>query len=107
MQQDDPKPSRFFVTVSASCKDDLRRLQAHGLDLFAQTARKKGGRIKQPYTIEGLLDRDEIAMLEAAGYEVKIDAPMAERAVKPGDTIEFEAWLARMRALTAKDAAVK
>jgi hypothetical protein len=100
-------PSRFFVTVSARKEGDLRRLQVHGMDLFAPTARRKKGRAARPYSIEGLLDRAEIAKLQAAGYEVKIDASMDERAVKAGDTLEFDAWLARTRALTAKDSAVK
>jgi len=99
--------ARFFVTVSARRDDDLRRLQAHGMDLFAATARRKKGRSARPFVIEGLLDRAEIAKLEAAGYEVKVDAPMEERSVKPGDTLEFDAWLARVRALAAKDGAVR
>ncbi len=99
--------ARFFVTVSARRDSDLRRLQVHGMDLFAATARRKKGRAARAFVIEGLLDRAEVAKLEAAGYEVKIDAPMEERSVKPGDTLEFDAWLARVRALAAKDGAVK
>jgi hypothetical protein len=98
---------RFFVSVSARRVGDLRRLQVQGLDLFAPTARKKVGRSKQPFLIEGLLNTGDIERLKAAGYDVQVDAPMAERAVKAGDTLEFEPWLARMRAVTAKDGAVK
>ncbi len=104
---DDTGQPRFFVTISARREGDLRRLQVHGMDLFSATARRKKGRMARPFSIEGLLDRTEIARLQAAGYTVKIDAPMEERAVKPGDTLELEAWLARMRALTAEDGAVK
>lgn len=103
----DTGQARFFVTVSARRADDLRRLQVHGMDLFSATARRKKGKAARPFAIEGLLDEVEIAKLRAAGYEVKVDAPMAERAVKPGDTLEFEPWLARMRELTAKDRSVK
>ena len=103
----DTGKARFFVTVSARRDSDLRRLQEHWMDLFAATARRKKGRAARPFVIEGLLDRAEIEKLETAGYEVKVDAPMEERTVKPGDTLEFEAWLKRVRALVAKDAAVK
>lgn len=103
----DTDQARFFVTVSARREGDLRRLQAHGMDLFAATAHRKKGRMARPVAIEGLLDRAEIAKLQAAGYEVKVDAAMEDRAVKAGDTLEFEPWLARMRELTAKDGAVK
>jgi hypothetical protein len=103
----DTGQARFFVTVSARRDVDLRRLQVTGMDLFAATARRKKGRAARPFVIEGLLDRAEIAKLEAAGYEVKVDAPMEARSVKPGDTLEFEAWLAHVRALAAKDGAVK
>jgi hypothetical protein len=99
--------ARFCVTVAARRDRDLRRLQVHGLDLFAATARRKSGRAARPFVIEGLLDSAEIARLEAAGYEVKVDAPMEERTAKAGDTLEFDAWLARVRALAAKDGAVK
>lgn len=98
---------RFFVTVLAKRPDELRQLQAHGMDLFAPTARREKGRSGRPFAIEGLLDREEIAKLKAAGYEVKVDAPMEERSVKPGDTLEFEAWLARTRTHVAKDGLVK
>lgn len=103
----DTGQARYFVTVSARRAGDLRRLQVHGMDLFAATAHKKKGRAARPFAIEGLLDEAEIALLRKAGYEVKVDAPMAERAVKPGDTLEFEPWLARMRELTARDRGVK
>jgi hypothetical protein len=99
--------ARFFVTVSAQRDSDLRRLQVHGMDLFATTARREKGRAARPFVIEGLLDRAEIARLEAAGYQVKVDAPIEERSVKPGDTLEFDAWVTRVRALAAKDGAVK
>jgi hypothetical protein len=103
----DTGQARFFVTVSAKQEGDLRRLQKHGMDLFAATAHRKKGRVVRPFAIEGLLDGAEIAKLQGAGYEVKVDASMADRAVKAGDTLEFEPWLARMRELAAKDAAVK
>ncbi|MGJ7498255.1 hypothetical protein ACSFA8_24760 [Variovorax sp. RT4R15] len=103
----DTGQSRFFVTVSARGADDLRRLQVHGMDLFAATARRKKGHMARPFAIEGLLDQAEIVRLQAAGYEVNVDAPIGERSVKPDDTLEFDAWLARMRALAAKDGAVK
>ena len=97
---------RFFVTVLAKRPDELRKLQAHGMDLFAPTARREKGRAARPFAIEGLLDDKEIAKLKAAGYEVKVDAPMEERSVKPGDTVEFEAWLERTRTQVAKDGSV-
>ncbi|MDR6859882.1 hypothetical protein [Variovorax guangxiensis] len=98
---------RFFVTVLAKGPDELRQLQAHGMDLFAPTARRQKGRAARPFAIEGLLDREEIAKLEGAGYEVKVDAPMEERSIKPGDTLELEDWLARTRTHVAKDGLVK
>ena len=103
----DTDQARFFVTVSARRAGDLRRLQVHGLDLFGPTARREKGRAARPFVIEGLLDRAEIARLQAAGYDVKIDAPMEERAVKPGDSLEFEAWLAHLRTQIANDGTVK
>lgn len=103
----DTGQARFFVTLSARRDSDLRRLQEHGMDLFAATARRKKGRMARPFVIEGLLDRAEIEKLEAAGYEVRVDAPMEDRTVKPGDTLEFEVWLQHVRALAAKDAAAK
>lgn len=98
---------RFFVTVAARNADDMRRLQVHGMDLFAPTARRLKGRMARPFIIEGLLDEAEIETLRADGYDVKVDAPMEDRAVKPGDTFELDSWLARMRELTAKDRTVK
>ncbi|MBE7416453.1 MAG: hypothetical protein HS128_01685 [Ideonella sp.] len=103
----DTGQSRFFVTVSARRSTDLRRLQVHGMDLFAATARRKPGKAARPFAIEGLLDDAEISKLRAAGYEVKVDAPMAERAAKAGDTLEFDAWLARVRQLSAADSRIK
>ena len=98
---------RFFVTVSVRRASDLRRLQAYGMDLFSPTARRKKGRVARPFVIEGLLDEAEIAKLRKAGYDVKVDAPMEARTVKPGDTLEFEQWLARMREIATKDGAIK
>jgi hypothetical protein len=110
---------RFFVTVSARRADDMRRLQSHGMDLFASTARQhklpaapkgraaKPGRAARPFVIEGLLDEAQIEKLRSDGYDVTIDAPMEERSVKPGDTLEIEAWHARMREVMAKDREVK
>lgn len=103
----DTSQRRFFVTISARRASDLRRLQVHGMDLFSPTARRKRGRMARPFVIEGLLDEAEIANLRRAGYDVKVDAPMEARTVKPGDTLEFEQWLARMREITSKDGAVK
>lgn len=103
----DTGQDRFFVTVSARRGSDLRLLQEHGMDLFAPTARRLKGHAVRSFVIEGLLDRAEIGKLEAAGYKVKIDAPMEERTVKPGDTLEFAAWLNRVRTRVAKDALVK
>ena len=103
----DTGQARFFVTVSAQSADDLRRLQVQGLDLFSPTARRHKGRAARPFAVEGLLDQAEITKLEAAGYAVKVDAPMEARAVKPGDTLEFDTWLAGVGALTAKDRTVK
>lgn len=98
---------RFFVTVLAKRPDELRKLQAHGMDLFAPTARREKGRAARPFAVEGLLDREEIAKLEAAGYEVKVETTMEERSVKPGETLEFEAWLERTRMHVARDGSVK
>ena len=99
--------TRFFVTVSARKADDLRRLQAHGLDLFAPTARRLKGKIARPFVIEGLLDEAEIKQLKAEGYAVQVDVPAADRSVKPGDTLEFEPWLEHVQALAAHDRRVK
>ena len=116
---------RFFVTVSARHADELRQLQTHGMDLFASTARQhkvpaaptRGGKkavpaaqtadAARPFAIEGLLDEAQIAKLRAEGYEVRVDAPIEQRAVKPGDTLEIEAWHARMREQIAKDSRIK
>lgn len=121
---DNTEQARYFVTIWARSADDLRRLQAHGMDLFNATARRvtgaaatrsrsassgraRGAAAASPVAIDGLLNRAEIAKLEAAGYQVKIDAPMADRTVKPGDTLEFDAWRDRMREQMAKDGIVK
>lgn len=110
---------RFFVTVAARRADDMRRLQEHGMDLFASTARQhkvtaaqqgaaaKAGRAVRPFAIEGLLDEAQIEKLRSEGYEVSVDAPMQERSVTPGDTLDVEAWHARMREVIAKDREVK
>lgn len=99
--------ARFFVTISARREGDLRKLQVHGLDLFSPTARRKKGRSARPFAIEGLLDEAQMARLRAAGYEVTVDAPMEARAVQPGDTLEFSAWLEAVRSRIARDGSVK
>lgn len=103
----DTGQARFFVTIAARKGADLRRLQANGMDLFAPTARRLKDRSARPFVIEGLLNEAEIAKLKAAGYGVTVEAPMADRSAKPGDTFELEPWLARMRALMATDRTVK
>lgn len=113
----DKQKGRHFVTISARKADDLRKLQAFGLDVFAPTARmtavsaadarKRGAAAPKPFVVEGLLDRSEIDKLRVAGYDVSIDAAMSERSVKPGDTLEIDTWLSSVNEKVAKDAKVK
>jgi hypothetical protein len=100
---------RYFVTVMAAKADDLRALQPRGLDLFAPTARREKGRVKQPFRIDGLLSRQDIDQLSAKGYgvEVKDDAQTRAAASDAATTLDYDAWRRQLDAQIAKDRAVK
>ena len=97
--------NRFFVTVYARSADDLRRLQAHGFDLFAQTAKKARARTPHPFSIEGLLTTQEVETLVKDGYRVLIEDTVEARSHTAGDTIEFADWLERLQPAMAMDRA--
>lgn len=82
---------RYFVTVTASSGDDLRRVASRGLDLFMPTARKKG---RQP-VIDGLLTLAEVAALVKDGYRVSVDATMESRS-RAQETTTLGEWLHAM-----------
>lgn len=100
---------RYFVVVAATQADDLRALQPLGLDLFAPTARRLKGRAKQPFEIDGLLSQKEIDVLNKKGYSVRVvPRPQDFSAASTGPgTLDIEAWHQHVRALIAKDQAVK
>lgn len=97
---------RYFVTVYARNADDLRRLQQHGLDLFAQTAKKSRARTPHPFSIEGLLTTAEVGTLVQQGYRVLVE-DTAEARSHRGDTMEFADWLDGMQPNIATDRAVR
>ena len=95
--------NRFFVTVYAGSADDLRRLQARGLDLFAQTAKKARPRTSHPFSIEGLITSADVETLVQAGYRVLVEDTIEARSHASGDTVEFAEWLEGQRPAMAAD----
>lgn len=81
---------RFFVSIFAPDEGALRKLNEYGLDLFRQTARRRG---KQEASIDGLLNLQEVAKLVENGYQVlvKEDAEKSNR--RPVPVMEFDDWL--------------
>ena len=99
--------NRYFVTVYARSADELRGLQQHGFDLFAQTAKKLRGRSSHPYAIEGLLSTEQVETLVRQGCHVLLEDPVEARSHTPGDTVEFEDWLQRMQPALTMDKALR
>lgn len=99
--------SRYFVTVYARTSDDLRRLQKHSLDLFAQTAKQVDPSAEFGFTIEGLLETKDVEALVHDGYRVRVDDTVQARAHSEGQTLEFPEWLDKMKPLIKKDRAVR
>lgn len=99
--------NRYFVTVYASSADDLRRLQQHGFDLFAQTAKKVRARVPQPFSIEGLLTTEEVESLVQGGYRVLLEDPVEARSHVSGQPAEFSDWLERMQPSLTMDKALR
>jgi hypothetical protein len=99
--------NRYFVTVYARGADELRALQQHGLDLFAQTARKARGRMTHPYSIEGLLSLAEAETLVRQGCRVLLEDPVEARSCVSGQTAEFADWLRQMQPALKADKAMR
>ncbi|MGP1387956.1 MAG: hypothetical protein ACTS2F_30750 [Thainema sp.] len=111
--------NRFFVTVIASDKAQLRRLGDYGLDLFQQTSaltartqvrmrsvpngsgtatyeRTDQMAEAQEFSIEGLLSLAEIGRLVEAGYSVLVRENAAQQSPVQTGGIEFQDWLQAM-----------
>jgi hypothetical protein len=99
--------NRYFVTVYARSKDDLRKLQKHGFDLFAQTARQDAKKKDFGFSIEGLLATGEIETLIKEGYRVLVEDTMEARTQAALGTLEFDDWLANQQRNIALDSAVR
>ncbi len=81
---------RFFVSVFAPDEGALQKLNEYGLDLFRQTATRKG---KQEYSIDGLLNLKEVVMLVENGYQVLVKEDASNKNRRPVPVMEFEDWL--------------
>lgn len=99
--------NRYFVTVYARSADDLRRLQPHGFDLFAQTAKKLRTRTSHPFSIEGLLTTAEVETLVQDGCRVLVEDPVEARSQAAGETVEFSDWLQGMQPAMTTDKAMR
>ena len=99
--------NRYFVTVYAREADELRGLQQHGLDLFAQTAKKARGRGSHPYSIEGLLNLAEVEALVRQGCRVLVEDTVEARSHTSGAPAEFDDWLRQMQPALKADKAMR
>lgn len=103
--------NRFFVTVYAKQADDLRRLQKHEFDVFANTAKRVDVETRPTagfgFAIEGLLSTAQIETLVGEGYRVMVEDTVEARSNPSGQTVEFSEWLERMKPPLAKDRAVR
>ena len=99
--------SRYFVTVYARSADDLLRLQAHGFDLFPQTAKQgRTDEASHPFTIDGLLSVEEAETLVATGYQVRLEDTVEARS-NSGESAELGDWLEAMQPTLASDKRVR
>jgi hypothetical protein len=99
--------NRYFVTVYARSADDLRKLQKHELDLFAQTARQDAKKKDFGFSIEGLIATGDIETLIKEGYRVLVEDTMEARTQAAQSTIEFSDWLGAQQQNMALDSAVR
>jgi hypothetical protein len=103
---------RYFSTVIAYGKGQLRRLREFDLDIFHATVHASttsaaemfvtaafaAERPQQPpetYEVEGLFSLEEIGQLVDEGYAVLVSASQDMRS-RAGNVMEFEAWLKSM-----------
>lgn len=115
--------NRYFVTVHARSADDLRRVQKHGFDVFAQTAKRNvvaattAATAATPataeatpafgFTVEALLSTAEIETLVKEGLRVLVEDTAEARSRPPGPALEFSEWLETMKPVLANDRAVR
>jgi len=80
---------RFFVTVIAADNPSLIRLQEFDFDLFRPTAKVNE---RKEFTIEGLLDLEQIGRLVEAGYRVLVEDESSKRERAKTGGIDLETW---------------
>jgi hypothetical protein len=81
----------FFVKVYARDRSKLRALQTYGFDLFQPTVMQMQDK---RYSIDGLLQLDEIQRLVLNGYQVLVEEESSKRARGPREVVEFDQWRA-------------
>jgi hypothetical protein len=113
--------NRYFVTIHARSADDLRRVQKHGFDVFAQTAKRaavaattsaatEAAAPAAPefgFTVEALLSTAEIETLVKEGLRVLVEDTAEARSHPTGQTLEFAEWLEQMKPALAGDRAAR
>lgn len=81
---------RFFVSVIVLDKNDLKKLNDFGFDLFPHTARKIS---KREFAIDGLLDMTEVGQLVQQGFRVDVKEATSNLSLDALQVIEFDDWL--------------
>lgn len=92
---------RYFVKIEAPDRRALVSLNKMGLDLFGHTSVAATATLRkaeQPpnFTIDGLLDMEQVERVVRAGYRVTVEEESSKRAIGATNVIEFQQWLKEM-----------
>jgi len=81
----DEHPKRFFVTIMAPTRQQLREVFGRGLDLFAPRSDQSGHRV------DGLIALEDVGQLVEAGYQVLVS--QSARRKREHRFIGAEEWM--------------